>query len=327
MFVFGRRSVLKFDGEVAIVTGAGRGLGRAHALMLASRGCKVVVNDLGVKSTGALTEQNPAGDVVREIEQNGGIAVEDRHNVVTDSGSIVETALQKFGQLDIVVNNAGVLNDLPFDEISPERWHASADVHVKGTVEVCRAAWPHLKRSKVARIVNTTSSAMFGNAGVTSYCTAKGAIFAFTRSLALEARPLGINVNGIMPSAWTRMTATMNDEIVLEALRQHFQPERVSALVAWLVHPTTDVWNEIFRVSGHGASRVVITTTESTIVDEVTPESWAEKADELMRKKELFPLYSTLDSFERELKEAVPGIDLSATYATGGNTITLGKGD
>ncbi|HKT72553.1 MAG TPA: SDR family NAD(P)-dependent oxidoreductase [Steroidobacteraceae bacterium] len=319
--------MLSLKGRVAIVTGAGRGLGRAHAVMLASRGCRVLVNDLGVKTTGAISTESPATQVVSEIEAAGGTACADRHNVVGEAASIVDAAVNRFGRLDIVVNNAGVLDDVPFAESTTDRWHAGVDVHLKGTVEVTRRAWPHLLKSDAARIVNTTSSAMFGSPDATSYGTAKGGIYAFTRNLALDGRRVGINVNAIMPSAWTRMTACMNDETVLDTLRTHFQPERVAAFVAWLVHPGTDVWGEVFRVSGHGASRVITTTTESTMVDECTPEAWAAVRDALFEKKALFPLSSTLDSFARELREANPNIDLSKTLAAGGNTITLGKGD
>jgi NAD(P)-dependent dehydrogenase (short-subunit alcohol dehydrogenase family) len=319
--------MLRLDGRVAIVTGAGGGLGRAHAKMLASRGCQVVVNDLGVKSTGASSAVDSAAQVCKEIETTGGVAVADRHNVVTEAGNIIDTAIKRFGRLDIVVNNAGVLNDAQFGEAPAGVWHASADVHLKGTVEVTRAAWPYLLKSDAARIVNTTSSAMLGSPGVTSYGTAKGGIFGFTRNLALDGRRVGVNVNGIMPSAWTRMTASMNDEKVLDLLKRKFQPERVSAFVAWLVHPSTDVWMEIFRVSGKGASRVIVTTTESTFVQESTPEAWAAVKEQLFAKTESFPLHSTLDSFARELREADPTIDLTQTLATEGNSVTIGKGD
>ncbi|HKQ84284.1 MAG TPA: SDR family NAD(P)-dependent oxidoreductase [Steroidobacteraceae bacterium] len=319
--------MLRFDGRVALITGAGRGLGRAHALMLASRGCQVIVNDLGVKSTGAPSTVDPAADVVQEIEAAGGVALASRHDVVTQPREMIEAAVDRFGRLDIVVNNAGVFNDAPFGGASAQAWHASADVHFKGTVEVCRAAWPHLIKSGKGRIVNTTSSAMLGGPGVTSYGAAKGAIYGFTTNLAADGRRVGINVNAIMPSAWTRMTATMNDQTVLDLLREQFQPDRVAAFVAWLVHPSTDVWMQCFRVSGHGASRVIVTTTASTMVPETTPEAWAHAGSQLLSNEELFPLRSTLDSFARELKEADPDIDLSQTFAAGGNEVTIGKGD
>ena len=319
--------MLRLDGRVAIVTGGGRGLGRSHAKTLASRGCEVVVNDLGVKSTGDWSGEDPASQVVQEILAEGGIAVSDRHNVVTEAEQIVATAIEHFGRLDIVINSAGVLNDAPFGELSAKVWHASADVHLKGTVEVCRAAWPHLMKSDAARIVNTTSSGLLGGWGVTSYGAAKGGIFGFTRNLAEDGHRVGINVNAIMPSAWTRMTATINDENVLESLKKHFQPDRVSPFVLWLVHPDTDVWMEVFRISGLGASRLIVSTTESTFVEESTPEAWAAAKDSIFAKTELFPLHSTLDSFARELLENDPDIDLSQTLAAGGNVITIGRGD
>src|SRR5690606_35387356 len=131
----------------------------------------------------------------------------------------------------------------------------------------------------------------------------------------------------IMPSAWTRMTASMTDPKVLDLLQREFQPDRVAAFVAWLVHPDTDVWMQCFRVSGRGASRLVFCTSASTFVPETTPEAWAEASSQLFSNEELFPLRSTLDSFARELKEADPTIDLSQTFAAGGNQVQLGKGD
>jgi hypothetical protein len=190
-----------------------------------------------------------------------------------------------------------------------------------------RAAWPYLLQSDAARIVNTSSSATFGCLGLTSYCAAKGATFSFTRSLAEEGRRVGININAIMPTAWTRMTSTFDDPNVLEVLEAHFQPERVSAFVAWLVHPSTDIWRETFRVSGFGASRVNTTTTPSTIVDQSTPEAWAGMQQSLMSETTLIPMSSTMELLEREFKEADPAVDTSHMFSEAGTVVTPGKGD
>ncbi|MBT8447187.1 MAG: SDR family NAD(P)-dependent oxidoreductase, partial [Gammaproteobacteria bacterium] len=196
--------LLDFGGAVAIVTGAGRGLGRAHAVMLASRGCRVVVNDLA-------GDDDPAGEVVAEIVAAGGTATADHHSVIDEPAGIVDTARQQFGQLDIVVNNAGVLEGSTLADTDPELWHRVFDIHFRGTVDVCRAAWPHLVSSGHGRIINTSSSGMLGNSGLTSYGAAKAAVFGFTRSLAIEGLPLGIGVNCILPSARTRITDMIED--------------------------------------------------------------------------------------------------------------------
>ncbi|SCW53385.1 hypothetical protein SAMN02927924_01131 [Sphingobium faniae] len=318
---------LRFDGRVAIVTGAGRGLGRAHAMMLASLGCKVVVNDLGVKSTGAHSGEDPAANVVSEITALGGMAVADNHNVVTQAQDLIATAMDAFGRLDIVINNAGVLNDAFFGEMASDDWHAGADVHLKGTVEVCRAAWPHLKKSDAARVLNTSSSGMLGTPGSTSYGAAKGGVYGFTRNLALDGRLVGINVNGLMPTGWTRMTAAITDPAVVETLQNHFQPERVAAFVAWLVHPDTDVSNEVFRVSGLGASRVIMGTTETTFAREPTADAWRDAARFLMMKTALVPLHTTMLGLVRDIQEIAPEADVSQMLEDGCIGLEMGAGD
>jgi hypothetical protein len=175
--------------------------------------------------------------------------------------------------------------------------------------------------------VNTSSSGMFGGFGVTSYGAAKACIFGFSRNLAEDGRRVGINVNTLMPSAWTRLTACLDDETVLELLRERLQPDKVSAFLVWLVHPQTDIWNEVFRVSGPGASRVIVAATPSTYVDENTPEAWAARADALMADETLIPMKSTFDSFARELREADPDVDLSKSLAAGGNSMRPDKSD
>lgn len=319
--------MLRLDGQVAVVTGAGNGLGKAHAKLLAARGCRVVVNDLGVHSTGQSGAGDSAQDVVDEIVAAGGTAVVDRHNVATEAEAIVTTAVDAFGQLDIVVNNAGVINDRPFGDSNAEDWHRLGAVHLRGTVEVCRAAWPHLVRSSAARIVNTSSIALLGGPSATAYGAAKGGIFAFSKNLAQDARPLGINVNVILPTAWTRMTASLGDPNVVDVVRRRLLPENVSAFLLWLVHPETDIWGEAFRVSGQGASRVVVATYPSVLVDSVTPESWRQAQSKLMEEAPLVAINNTLEAFERDLREAQPDVDLSETYATGGNSIRAGQGD
>jgi NAD(P)-dependent dehydrogenase (short-subunit alcohol dehydrogenase family) len=310
---------LRFDGRVALVTGGGRGLGRSHARLLASRGCKVVVNDPGPATSGAASGEDPAGDVVREIVEAGGEAVADRHSVLGEAPAAVETALAAFGRLDIVVNNAGNLFGGLLADLTPEQWWSVADVHYRGTVDMTRAAWPHLAKSGAGRVVNTASTGMLGNPRATNYGSAKAAIFGFSRSAALEGVAHGIHVNCILPSAWTRMTSTMEAPLLREALEQKFQPDHVSALVAWLCHADTKANCETFWVGAGRASRIVIATGPSVQPPESTPEAWAAREGELLADGPFVNLPTMNAAFMRELREVAPNADeLIEVIQTGG---------
>lgn len=310
-------SRLDFGGRVAIVTGAGRGIGRAHAIMLASRGARVVVNDLLPVSG----NENPAREVAAEIRATGGIAVPNHDSVVGGAGALVRQAVEEFGGIDILVNNAGVLSGTAFADTPAEDWHDVFDVHFRGTVEVCRAAWPWLRRSGSARIVNTASSGMLGNAGLTSYGAAKAAIFGFTRSLAVEGQADGILANTILPSARTRITAEIDDPGVQATLQRFFQPDHVAALVAWLVHQDTHVTNEVFQVSGGRAGRLAMAMMPTVRVEDSTPEAWVQHCARLLADGPLSALVSTAQMFAHELADADPSVHHAMDAATGGLAI------
>ena len=201
---------LRFDGRAAIVTGAGGNpsLGRAHALLLAARGAKVVVNDVG-DLPAALGYPGPASaeTVAEEIRARGGQAVADTHSVASEDGAaaIVETALSAFGSVDVVINNAGICRVVSFEEMTAADFRETIEVNLMGTVQVCRAAWPHMKRAGYGRIVNVSSGSMTGLAWQTAYAAAKGAVFSFTRALASEGIEVGIKANCVTPGALTRM--------------------------------------------------------------------------------------------------------------------------
>ena len=178
---------LRFDGKAAIVTGGGRGLGRAYARLLAARGCQVLVNDPGVATHGVATEETAADDAAEEIRSDGGIAVADRNSVIGDGAAvIVEHALDEFGRLDIVVNNAGISGGGAFDEMPADDFDLLVDTHYGGAVRVSRAAWPHLKASGAGRIVNMSSASVFGTPFTSPYVSSKAGIFGLTRALAAE---------------------------------------------------------------------------------------------------------------------------------------------
>ncbi|MFI6507505.1 SDR family oxidoreductase [Streptosporangium sp. NPDC050855] len=250
-------SELRFDGKVAIITGAGHGLGRSHALSLAGRGAKVVVNDLGGALDGTGASAGPAADVVELIRKNGGEAAVSTDDVATPEGAaaIVRTAIDAFGRLDIVVNNAGILRDRSFGKMSVEEFDQVIAVHVRGSFLVSRAAFPHLKEQGYGRIVNTSSPAgLFGNFGQANYSTAKMGLVGLTKTLGIEGARAGIKANAIAPIAWTRMT----QEILPAEFEATFTAERVSALVTFLAHEACETSGEVFSVGGGRIARVFV---------------------------------------------------------------------
>lgn len=303
---------LNFDGRVAIVTGAGRGMGRAHAKMLASRGARVVVNDL--PSAG----EDPAHSVVEEIRADGGQAIASSDSVVGGCPAIVERAVKAFGRLDIVVCNAGMMSSETLADAAPEAWYAVFDTHFRGTVDLCREAWPHLVRSGSGRIITVSSSGMLGNRGLTSYGSAKGGIFSFTRSLAQEGEGLGVTANVILPSASTRMSDTIPDEAISATIRKYFHSDHVSALVTWLAHQDTHVSNEAIQVSGGRAGRIIIGAMPTVRQEDCSPETWAIRGNELFIDGPVKVLRTTGEMFFDELADADPSIR-SYLAAAGGN--------
>ncbi len=237
---------LRFDGKVAIVTGAGNGLGRAHALLLGERGARVVVNDLGGSHRGEGQSSEAADKVVAEIKARGGEAVAN-HDSVENGDKIVQSALDHFGQLDILINNAGILRDVSFAKMSPADWDLVYRVHVAGVFKTTHAAWGHMRDRDYGRIVMTSSAAgIYGNFGQANYSMAKLGVFGFAQTLALEGRKKNVLVNTIAPIAASRMTETILPPELLEALR----PEYVSPLVAFLCHESCQETGALFEVGG-----------------------------------------------------------------------------
>ncbi|HEX6591376.1 MAG TPA: SDR family NAD(P)-dependent oxidoreductase [Moraxellaceae bacterium] len=235
---------LRFDGRVAIVTGAGGGLGRSHALMLAARGAKVVVNDLGGSAHGDGKSASAADKVVEEIRALGGEAVAD-YNSVENGTAIVKTALDAFGTVDIVINNAGILRDVSFQKMTAGDWDIVQRVHLNGSMSVSHAAWPIMREKGYGRIVMTTSAAgIYGNFGQANYCAAKLGILGLAHCLAEEGRSKNIFVNTIAPLAASRLTETIMPPELLALLK----PEAVSPLVAWLAHEDCAETKGLFEV-------------------------------------------------------------------------------
>jgi NAD(P)-dependent dehydrogenase (short-subunit alcohol dehydrogenase family) len=262
---------LRFDGRVAIVTGAGRGLGRAHAQLLASRGCSVVVNDVGGGVDGASgASEDCAGAVVEEIAAAGGHAVADDHSVSTesDAAALVARALDAFGRIDIVINNAGILRDRTFHRLEAADLDDVLAVHLRGTFLVTQAAWEHMREQRYGRIVNTTSSAgLLGNFGQANYAAAKMGIVGLTRVLAKEGERHGIAANAIAPAARTRMT-----EDLLGKLADHLDPTTVAPVAAWLAHEACTMNGAVLSAFGGRVARFFVGLTQGYYQPDLTIE-------------------------------------------------------
>ena len=239
-------SELRFDGKVVIVTGAGGGLGRSHAVLFASRGAKVVVNDLGGSMHGGGGDQKAADLVVAEIKEAGGEAVAN-YDSVEDGDKIVQTAMDTYGRIDVVVNNAGILRDKSFHKMTVDDWEIIQRVHVNGSFRVTHAAWPHMREQGFGRVVMTASAAgIYGNFGQANYSAAKLGLVGFGNTLAIEGGRKGIHVNTIAPIAGSRLTETVLPPDLIDAL----SPEYVSPLVAWLCHEECEENGGLFEVGG-----------------------------------------------------------------------------
>jgi NAD(P)-dependent dehydrogenase (short-subunit alcohol dehydrogenase family) len=252
-------STLDFTGRVVVVTGAGRGLGREYALALAARGACVVVNDIGVALDGSGGDSAPALGVVSEIGRAGGAAVADGHSIATQEGAddLVAAALEQFGRLDAVINNAGIISDRAFHKLTMAEVDPVLDVHLRGAFHVCLAAWPHLRGQGYGRIVNTTStSGLFGNFGQASYAAGKMGVVGLTRVLAIEGARYDIKVNAVAPGAATRMTP---DGLVLDP--SALAPGQVAPVVTYLAHEACGASGEVFRASGGHVARVFVGIT------------------------------------------------------------------
>jgi NAD(P)-dependent dehydrogenase (short-subunit alcohol dehydrogenase family) len=249
-----------YDGKVAIVTGAGGGLGREHALELARRGARVVVNDLGGSVDGEGGGDGPAQAVAKEIESLGGEAVADTNSVASVEGgaAIVKSAIDAFGTVDILVNNAGILRDKAFHNMTPDLVDAVLDVHLRGAFNVTRPAFIHMREQGYGRIINTSSnSGILGNFGQANYGAAKMGLVGFTRVLAIEGRRSNVKVNAVAPVAYTRMT----EALFGAELGEKFEPRLVTPLVCWLASEDVDVSGEVYSAAGGVVARFFVGLT------------------------------------------------------------------
>jgi len=277
---------LGYDGKVAIITGAGGGLGRQHALLLAKRGALVVVNDLGGNIDGTGGDASAAQKVVDEIKAAGGEAVADHNSVATPEGgaAIVKTAVDTFGRVDIVVNNAGILRDKSFHNMSPDLMNPVFDVHLKGAFHVTQPAWVLMREQGYGRIISTSSAAgIFGNFGQTNYGAAKLGLVGFTRVLAVEGAKYNIKANAIAPLALTRMT-----EDLMGALADKLDPAQVSPIVAWLAHEDCPVTGQVYSVGGGRVANVFFGETQGYTKPGHSLEDVRDNWEAIMSQKDYF---------------------------------------
>jgi NAD(P)-dependent dehydrogenase (short-subunit alcohol dehydrogenase family) len=286
-------SELRFDGLTVVVTGAGRGFGRCHALLLASRGANVVIADNGCDADGSGSSPEPVEQVAKEIDAAGGSVIPVFASVTEESGvnDIVAAALDNFGGIDRLVNNAGIVDPQHFDDLTMPQFRRMVDTHYLGTVQMTMAAWPHLKKAPHGAVVNTASEAVLGNIPkCVSYAGAKGGVFAFTRMLAFERARTGVRVNAVAPRGTTRMSDPPMLAWVYDSTEDQFEhmcldvlrPEYVSPAVAYLAHESCELNGETLVCGGGSVMRVALMETKGAMTEHITPEFIAENIDTVL---------------------------------------------
>ncbi len=285
---------------MAVITGAGGGLGRQHALLLASRGAQIVVNDLGGSVSGEGGSAGPAQATAQEITDLGGVAVPDTNSVATPEGgaAIIQTALDAFGRVDIVINNAGILRDKAFHNMTPDLIDPVLDVHLRGAFNVTRPAWIKMREQRYGRVLNTASNAgILGNFGQANYGAAKMGLVGFTRVLAQEGGKYNIKANAIAPVAGTRMT-----EELLGPLAAKLDPALVSPIAAWLVHEDCPVTGEVYSAAGGRIARFFIGLTPGYYNPALTLEDVRDHFEEIRREDGYTVPAGIADEFTELLK-------------------------
>jgi NAD(P)-dependent dehydrogenase (short-subunit alcohol dehydrogenase family) len=296
---------ISFEGKVAIVTGAGNGLGRSHALGLAARGAKVVVNDLGGARDGSGASSEASQEVVRLIQERGGEAISHGANVANfdEVQDMVNKTIEKFGRVDILINNAGILRDKSFSKMTIDDFKVVMDVHVMGSVNCTKAVWEIMREQNYGRIVMTTSSSgMYGNFGQSNYGAAKMAVLGFMNTLVQEGAKNNIRVNALAPTAGTRMT----EDLMPEEIVKLFAPEAVTAGMLTLCDD--DAPNRFILCAGAGGySSANIYETDGIFVPqaEQTPEVVRAHWDDIVADDNHSILHSGAQQGEKYVKKAM----------------------
>jgi NAD(P)-dependent dehydrogenase (short-subunit alcohol dehydrogenase family) len=271
-------SQLRFDNRVAVITGAGRGLGRAYALLLASRGAKIVVNDPGGSLQGQGVDTSPAQDVVREIKVAGGDAVACTESVATPEGgsAIIKAALGHYGRIDILIHSAGNVRRGSLKEMTYEDFDAVLDVHLRGAFHVVRAAFPHMCKAGYGRIVLTSSDVgLYGRPRVANYAVSKAGMIGLSNVAALEGAEEGVKCNTIIPAAVTRMAGDQDTS----AFPPTMQPEMVAHAVGWLAHESCSITGRNLLSVGGRVARALVAETRGVFRDDWSIEEIAKQMD------------------------------------------------
>ncbi|MBH0118390.1 SDR family NAD(P)-dependent oxidoreductase [Rhodococcus sp. CX] len=282
----------RFDGRVAVVTGAGRGIGRAYAHLLGELGAKVVVNDLGGSIEGAGSDTTPAQLVVQEIIDAGGVAVADVSDISTVTGAkhAVDTALEHFGRIDVVVNNAGNVRFGGLPNVDADNIESHLAVHVMGAFNTSHAAWPHMVEQNYGRIVITTSIGMFGLPDNTGYATAKAAVLGMANSMSLSAGDRDIKINVIAPNAMTRMGGAPSDGMDqvrkgTEQQKSDMDPALVAPMMGYLAHEACGVTGETYLAGAGRFARLFVGVTDGYLHPDPHNATIADVADNIERIK------------------------------------------
>ncbi|MDV8070667.1 SDR family NAD(P)-dependent oxidoreductase [Rhodococcus sp. IEGM 1366] len=250
---------IRFDNQVAVITGAGRGLGREYAIELARRGARVLVNDLGSALSGGHGSKDPANEVVEEIIAFGGEAVAEHSDVGEDAHAVAAEAIEKWGRVDILINNAGISGGgSVLGETPDEESDRVLDVNLRGSISMIKAVWPHMVGQQYGRIVNTTSGSVFGTKLTAPYVISRAAHIGMTTALATEGVGVGVKVNAVMPTAYTRMTDRIPSEEVRALLRDKFDPSTVAPMVVLLASSQAPSTGEFFHTGGGLVARVAL---------------------------------------------------------------------
>ncbi|MGI9372640.1 MAG: SDR family NAD(P)-dependent oxidoreductase [Hyphomicrobiales bacterium] len=292
---------IRFDEQVVIVTGAGGGLGREHALEFGRRGAKVVVNDLGGAVDGTQGSSEAAESVVREIEGFGGSAIANGASVSDTQGveNMVQQTLDRFGRIDVVVNNAGILRDKSFHKMELVDFESVMDVHALGTVKVTRAVWPLMREQNYGRVIVTTSSSgLYGNFGQSNYGAAKMAVIGLINTLKIEGEKYNVRCNAIAPVAWTRMTS----DIFPPDAEEIYQPGKVTPGVIFLASKGAPN-GTILATGGSGFARAAIVESKGLFLgDNASPEAIAENWDEISSLKGANEPFAGLEQVQKFTK-------------------------
>ncbi|KAI6172585.1 D-family protein [Aphelenchoides besseyi] len=302
-------SMISFANKVAVITGAGTGLGKNYALELARRQASVVVNDWGsdIHGSSQFPDVRSADFVVDEIRANGGKAVANYDNVLNGK-EIIQTAIEKFGRVDILINNAGILRDVTFSKMTEDDWKAVLKVHVQGAFNVTKAAWKQMVKQKYGRLIFTSSnSGIYGNYGQCNYAAAKSAVIGLSNSLALEGHKFGIMSNVIVPSASTRLS----DTILSPEQREALKPEYITPMVTYLCSSDCRETGKVFEAGGSHFGQIKTYRTRGLVISNPTAETVRDGWSAITDQEDPLSYNSFVDATQAAIKAGLESLGIA----------------